>query len=71
MPTFEGISLFVILDVRAPHEREIKDIVDEVTAEDGSKIKVPKVNLIYEELVTGVWNNENFTRNRWVVCVCN
>ena len=47
---------FMILDVRAPHEKEIRDIVSDVVTEDGTMVKIPRVNLIYEELVTGVWN---------------
>ena len=45
-------------------------MVTEVTSEDGAKVEIPRVNLIYEELVTGIWNNESFARNKWVVCVC-
>ena len=66
----EATPPFMILDVRAPHEREIKDIVSEVPTDDGTMVKIPRVNLIYEELVTGVWNNDSFARSTWIVCLC-
>ncbi len=46
---------FMLLDVRESHEKEIKDVVDRLEISD-KVIEIPRVNLVYEELVTGVWN---------------
>ena len=45
----------MLLDVRESHEKEIKDVVDKLKISDKA-IKIPRVNLVYEELVTGAWN---------------
>ena len=60
---------FMLLDVRESHERDIKDVVDKVYTSDKA-IKIPRVNLIYEELVTGAWNQQYFSRDIWIVCLC-
>ena len=70
MKSFEGATIpFAILDVREAHERQIKDLVRSVFI-DEQEFTLPRVDLLYEELVTGCFNKDYFSRDVWVVCLC-
>lgn len=60
----------MLLDVRESHEKQIKDIIDQVTQVDGSIVSIPRVDLEYAELVTGIFNKQYFARDTWIVCLC-
>lgn len=59
-----GDKPFRVCDVREAHERQIKDIITEVEAPgDGSvSVEIPRSNVQYDELITGLWNAQMFSR---------
>lgn len=59
----------MLLDVREAHEKEIKDIISKISIGEKS-YAIPKVDLLYEELVTGCFNKDMFSRSVWIICMC-
>ena len=56
---------FTVLDIRDPHERQVMDLVSHF---DG--VEIPRVNLEYRELVTGIYNYDVLERDHWMLCIC-
>ena len=65
---------FRVFDLRADHEKEIKDLAETITVTDEAgqtqSIEIPRVNLEYLKLTTNMYDEEYLTRNIWFVLLC-
>lgn len=65
---------FRVFDLRAEHEKEIRDLAKTITvtdtAGDIATIEIPRVNLEYQKLTTNMYDEEYLTRNVWFILLC-
>ena len=65
---------FRVFDLRAEHEKEIRDLTKTITMNDSVgdivTIEIPRVNLEYQKLTTNMYDEEYLTRNVWFILLC-
>ena len=65
---------FRVFDLRAEHEKEIRDLAKTITMNDSVgdivTIEIPRVNLEYQKLTTNMYDEEYLTRNVWFILLC-
>ena len=65
---------FRVFDLRAEHEKEIRDLTKTITMTDSVgdivTIEIPRVNLEYQKLTTNMYDEEYLTRNVWFILLC-